>query len=257
MGFFYFDDSLHSRGRFSLGAFVYSECPLENPVVAALCASGLKPGVDEFKSGARMDLHPEQAMARSSLMAIFRSHCRVGIVIAPDSPREVLGDEALCGLRAILANPFRGDTHEIFFDEGIFQNRQVATRKVSSKPEFSKCRFHFEQNSIQVKGIQVADLLAHCCSIMLLAELGLVKKTVRLGATFGLEPDTEVDLEYEMNTLLRNHFFMSPLPRVPRPEREFWVDVYPWGLHVAPSCLGSVRNAAMSRFGKVFLGCIL
>jgi len=36
MGFFYFDESAHPKGRFALGAFAYSENWLEQPVADAL-----------------------------------------------------------------------------------------------------------------------------------------------------------------------------------------------------------------------------
>ena len=51
MGFFYFDESVHPKGKFALGAFAYSESSLEQPVADALRRSGLNPYIDEFKSG--------------------------------------------------------------------------------------------------------------------------------------------------------------------------------------------------------------
>ena len=35
---------------------------------------------------------------------------------------------------------------------------------------------------------QLADLVAHTCAVMLLAELGLVKKTVKAGENSGYDP---------------------------------------------------------------------
>ena len=63
MGFFHFDESLHPGGQFALEAFAYSEEPLDAIVREALYQSGLTPGVDEFKSGIRMDGNPKQAHA--------------------------------------------------------------------------------------------------------------------------------------------------------------------------------------------------
>lgn len=61
---------------------------------------------------------------------------------------------------------------------------------------FDHCTLHFEQDSLKVSGIQLADLAAHYCATMLLETLGLVKKVVRddedpgseysLGSSYGL-----------------------------------------------------------------------
>ena len=50
MGFFYFDESIHERAAFILGAFVYSPNDLSAAVAAALSSVGLQAGKDEFKS---------------------------------------------------------------------------------------------------------------------------------------------------------------------------------------------------------------
>lgn len=102
-GFFYFDDSTHEKGGFTLGAFVYSERSLDGPVSEALRASDLVPYVDEFKSGSRMDRHPEQVRARYELRGVFRSLCRVGVIVAAVSAPGELGLEALMGLEKIIS----------------------------------------------------------------------------------------------------------------------------------------------------------
>jgi hypothetical protein len=83
MGFFYFDESVHSKAHFVLGAFAYSETSLEDPVAVALSDAGLKPFIDEFKSGSLMTKHPEQARARDLLWPVIVEHCRIGVVISP------------------------------------------------------------------------------------------------------------------------------------------------------------------------------
>jgi hypothetical protein len=118
---FIFDESVHPKCKFILGAFAYSEDSLERPVSDALRHSGLTPGVDEFKSGAYMDDSLEQVSARSFLKSVVCKHCRIGVVVAPDSPRFLIGPEALHGLNKILATAsFRSSSHEVFFDRGIF-----------------------------------------------------------------------------------------------------------------------------------------
>jgi hypothetical protein len=257
MGFFYFDESTHEKGGFTLGAFVYSERSLDGPVSEALRASDLVPYVDEFKSGSRMDRHPEQVRARYELRGVFRSLCRVGVIVAAVSTPGELGLEALMGLEKIIsANRLSSDSHDVFFDEGTFLSEQAGHRAVSQRPTLRSSRFFFEQDSVEVPGLQVADLLAHSCAMMLLTELGLINKTVKAGENSGFDPDLDVSLDFELNANLRHHFFSVKTSPDPRLNEDFWFDVESRGLHVAENCDASLKRAALSRFGRMFLGCI-
>ena len=259
MGFFYFDESVHPKCRFILGAFAYSEDSLDGPVSDALRQSGLTPGVDEFKSGAHMDDNPRQVLTRSFLKSVFCKHCRIGIVVAPDSPRLLIGQEALHGLNKILATAsFHSSSHEVFFDQGIFASAGAGQREAEITCNGHPCSFHFEQDSRKILGLQVADLVAHTCATMLLAQLGLVKKTVKAGPNSGYDPDADMPLEFELWAGLRYNFFATGPPPYDswKSQLDFKVDVESKGLHVSSSCDESVKNAALSRFGSMYLGCI-
>jgi hypothetical protein len=260
MGFFYFDESIHERGHFALGAFVYTEESLDGPVADALSKGGLTPGMDEFRSGSRMDRCPEQARTRNLLHSvIFDNNCRIGVVVAPHYPCLALGPEAIIGLKKILStNQFRTGSHEAFFDEGIFGTASAGGRAVGAASIFQPCRFHFEQDSVQVLGIQVADLVAHTCATMLLAQLGVVKKMVKSGEDSGYDPDSDVELEFKLWAGLRYNFFAAAPPPVATWESQldFQVDVKSRGLHIADTCEEKVQEAALVRFGSMYLGCI-
>lgn len=176
MGFFYFDESMHPKAKFVLGAFAYAERDLDEVVAKALREGGLTPRLDEFKSGARMDGSPQQESTRKHLRSVVHDHCRIGIVVAPHSPRQQLGSEALRGLTKILStNRFQSTRHQVFFDQGIFPASRAITKSAETLGD-SGLTYFFEQDSRQVLGLQVADLVAHTCAVMLLAELGLKKK---------------------------------------------------------------------------------
>ena len=259
MGFFYFDESARPKCDFVLGAFAYSEDSLDGPVTDALQQSGLIPGVDEFKSGARMDDNPGQVSARSFLKSVVCKHCRIGVVIAPQSPRHLLGHEALHGLNKILAtDSFRSASHEVFFDRGIFASAGAGKREAETICNSRFCSFQFEQDSRKVLGLQVADLIAHTCATMLLAQLGLVKKTVKAGPNSGYDPDADMPLEFELWAGLRYNFFATGPPPYDtwKSQLDFKVDVQSTGLHISSSCDESIKNAAISRFGSMYLGCI-
>jgi hypothetical protein len=258
MGFFYFDESVHSRGDFTLGAFAYSETSLDQHVAEALDQSGLNPYEDEFKSGSLMARHPEQAHARSLLKSIARKHCRVGIVTAPASPN-TLGLEAMLGLSKIVStNSFRSPSHDVFFDEGIFTASDDSRRLASQFCSAQNCRFHLEQRSDKILGLQVADLIAHTCATMLLARIGLVKKTIKAGPDSGYEADSDIPLEYELWASLRNNFFAAAPPPFDswKSQLDFTVDVASRGLHISQGCDGALREAALLEFGSMYLGCI-
>jgi len=261
MGFFYFDESIHPRGSFTLGAFAYSEESLDLPVSDALRQNGLIPGMHEFKSGTRMDKNPVQAKVRDMLKSVINSHCRIGLVVAPDSPRQLLGHEAVLGLEKILSmNDFETPVHEAFFDQGIFETLPCAHEQAAQMSSSSKaaCNFHFEQNSREVMGLQVADLIAHMCATMLLAQLGLITKKVKVGENSGYDTDLDVELEFELWATLRWKFFaLGPPPYDTwKSQLDFQADVASSGLHVAARCDPGVRDAALNCFGRMYLGCI-
>ena len=260
MGFFYFDESIHPRGEFSLGAFVYAEESLDSEVAEALRQSGMVPRVDEFKSGARMDQSPEQARARDKLKSLVHRRCGIGVVVAPDCPRTNLGCESFVGLAKILATmQFSSSSHEVFFDEGVFTSSAAGQRAAESFRPSQPCNLHFEQDSVQILGLQVADLVAHTCSGMLLSQLDLVRKTVKAGENSGYDrTNLDMDLGFELWATLRYNFFAAPPPPPEswKSQLDWEADVASRGLHVAETWDSTVRDAASARFGHMYLGCI-
>lgn len=168
MGLFYFDESIHKKGSFILGAYVYSQFDVDRQVEDAIKSCGLEPGKDEYKSGMHVGKHPEQAGLRSKLKDILHK-TKLGIVINSYDKRHELGEAALKGLNLILSNYAPPEElHSTYFDANIFKN--VREAKILTKgigiDKFSN--FYFEQDSKIIKGLQLADLVAHTCSIMLL-----------------------------------------------------------------------------------------
>ncbi len=101
MGYFYFDESIHSKGEFILGAFVYSQNDVNGRVEEAIKSCGLVPGIDEYKSGTHVGKHLEQAELRDKLKGIvYRT--KIGVVVHPYDKRDEVGLTALKGLKQIL-----------------------------------------------------------------------------------------------------------------------------------------------------------
>ncbi len=117
---FYFDESIHERGDFILGAYVFGPDPT-NDGNAALAAVGLDPDRDEFKSSAKMAEHPEQQVLRGELHKILHMTYRYAVVVVPHQERRSLGAEALLGLRKICeANGLTQGREPAYFDKGLF-----------------------------------------------------------------------------------------------------------------------------------------
>jgi len=258
MGYFYFDESIHSKGEFILGAFVYSQDDVNGQVEEAIKSSGLVPGIDEYKSGTHVGKHPEQAELRDKLKSIvYRT--KIGVIVHPYDKRDEVGVTALKGLKQIL-NYYKPpeELHSTYFDENIFKNiteAEILSSKLGIN-EFSNC--YFEQDSRIIKGLQLADLVAHTCSIMLLETLGLVTKTVKAGNNSGYDPDLDIEIGFELWAGIRYNFFAKPPPHPDqwRDQLDFKSVVKDVGLYISDACSEQLREKALDRFGEMYLGCI-
>lgn len=258
MGHFYFDETIQERGGFIIGAFVYSPNDATPKVYSAIKQVGLRPGVDEFKSGTRMDRNPRQKELRGHFKEIL-ANTRIGVVVVPTAERASLGHEAMLGLRKILsANHLAHESHSVFLDEEITVGRTPYKELLGESGAL--CEVHESQDSKLIGGIQLADLAAHCLGGMLLEHLDLVTKFVRAGENSGYEPDLQIELGLELWASLRYQFFKAPCPNpgaiLDDPAGDLIFDVENYGLHIADSCPQFLKKAALGRFGSCYLGCI-
>lgn len=256
MGFLFFDDSKHPARGFNLGAFVYSAHDPSGAVREALVDQGLELGIHEFKSSARMDQNPEQVALRGSLKWIIQERCRLGVVVVPRETE--LGPQAFHLLKKMLSHEeLATGTHEVFFDEGLFQSTNQGVDIAAGIGPFKNCVFHFEQDSRKVAGIQLSDLAAHTCAVMLAEALGFVQKTTKAGEGTGYDPDLDIPIGFELWAGVR-YAFLYEQP----PDRQSWktpgpfADVRPYGLHISDMAGDNLRSAAIERFGSTYLGCI-
>jgi len=253
---FYFDESIHERGGFIVGAYVYGADP-DSHITHALLKCGLRPGIDEFKSSARMAQHPQQVALREELRDVLCRNFLIGVLVMPSAERRGLGREALLGFRKIAtANRLTKKGLRAFFDQGVFSSCEEAKELAMMVGAGDICEVHAEQDSREIKGLQLADLVAHTCAIMLLETLGLVSKQVKAGPDSGYDPDLELDLGFELWAGIRYLFFNGGLPERVESNEDMVVDVAHYGLHVAAACSQQLREAATQRFGECYLGCI-
>ncbi|QAT87454.1 hypothetical protein EJ065_5924 [Corallococcus coralloides] len=260
MGCFYFDDSKHERlGQFALGALVFHGEDPTPKIEQAIRAVGLEPFKDEFKSSANMSRRPEQAALREQLFAIGG---RIALVVCPYSAVGELGTYGLRAIETILQNEtaLARMEHDAFFDAEIFGSVSKANERFRSSALVGRVRGHFEQDSAKILGIQLADLVAHTCSQMLLEQFGLKEKWVKAGENSGYDPEIEVNLGFELWARTRYNWFTGPSPIIPDEGpieiEHMTVPVLGYGLIIAEECQTELKRAAESRFGSMYMGCI-
>lgn len=256
MAYLYLDDSKHHPAGFSLAAFVICDTDPTDHVEAIFLGLGFDPRDFEYKSSAKMAGDDRLQKLRSAMKHYVGTNCKIALCVVDGDKR--LGPAALRLLCSVLSHPsLEGQDHEVFFDEGLFQSNKTAADLAASEDKFNKCRMHFEQDSSKLMGIQLADLVAHTYSIMLLETLGhLTKKVVLETPGDSAYDGQEVEIGFEMWAGIR-YAFLSLARQHPQDDLyEPIVQVFPWGLFIDESASERVTAAAMRRFGEIYLGCI-
>jgi len=256
MAYFYLDDSKHHRFGFSMAAFVICDSDPTEHVSSAFERFGYDPRDFEFKSSAKMAGDRRLQSLREALRSYLRGHCKIAVCVVDGDKR--IGPAALKLLSSALAHPrFEGQLNKVFFDEGLFQSPRAAADLVDGDATLATCEFYFEQDSKRHLGIQLADIVAHTCSTMLLETLGHVTKKVILDAPGDSVYDgLEVELGFEMWASIR-YAFLAKSKQEPKDDLDLaYVEVFPWGLYIDESVSERIAAAAMARFGENYLGCI-
>ncbi len=232
---------------------------LDNEISEFISSCGLDPEKDEFKSRFRMDQNPEQKELREYLKRLI-SEIKISLVISPPNENEF----KIATSKAIIMFIEKNQEEiklplKIFLDQGIYKNENDEDYKTTISSLDSNLIDHkIEQDSKKIKGIQLADLVAHTCSIIMKESLGLINKTVKAGNNSGYDPDTDINLGFEMWTGIRYNFFAIP-PSHPD-ECESQLDcvavVGKKGLFISENSSEKVKIEAQERFGEMYLGCI-
>ncbi len=257
MNYLYFDESKHVRHGFILGAYVYSKRDLNDDISQIISSVGLRPETDEFKSSFYMSKHPEQKELRRKLQGLLH-YIKIGLVISSENEYE-LRSTSLNGLKFLTEknDEFKNGTI-IFFDAGIFKNQfegEKYSKEIGIDPIHN---LYFEQNSKIIRGVQLADLVAHTCSIILLESLGVLKKTVKAGKNSGYEPNLDINIGFELWTTIRYNFFSDPPPHPDEwtSQLDYASKVTGKGLFISELCNENIKSESLKRFGEMYLGCI-
>lgn len=252
----YIDDSIHERGNFITCGVVITENPrIDNQISDSLVQNGYDSDKDEFKSGLSFIKHPKMLMVRKDLKYIITSSCKIGLIILPSDKRQFIGEETLKGLKSILdSNNLKNDL-TINIDENYFKSKKVGL-KYAQDIGLPYEQLNLEVDSRKTKGIQLADIVAHTCATMLLEKLNLIDKKVKAGQKSGYDPDTEIEIGFELWASIRYNFLGvlddNFLNGIGDPIKI----TEPYGLYISEYCNEILRKNIKERFSKIYMGCI-
>ncbi len=252
----YLDDSKHHRFGFSIAAFAICDADPTEEVSSIFRGYGYDPASFEFKSSANMIGDSNLQGLRAALKVFIARKCKLAVCVVNGDKK--LGPAGLKLLQCALTHPqLTNIQHEVFFDEGLFPSVRAADTLVGNVKALETCRFHFEQDSRDILGVQLADIVAHTCGTMLSDSLGHISKMIVVD-----EPNDsvyhgmEVELGFEMWAGIRYAFLSRNKPNPKDDFEQANLDVFPWGLFIDDSVDKRIASAAKDRFGEVYLGCI-
>jgi hypothetical protein len=239
MNYIYFDESKHPHQGFVLGAYVFSNEPLECFVTEALLSCGYNPDADEFKSSLKKRGDSKSLSLREKIYDILKI-CKIAVLIVPYiDHQKLLPNEIIKGLHTFISNNNISGVNNFYVDEGIFNSLNF-----NSADNFN---FNLNSQSHVVKGIQIADLAAHYCSTTLKAVMSGTGKTVSIKGRY---PVDEVDLRFEIFLRLRWSFFLGEM----LDESGLYKNN---GLYVSGGCNSNLTDFSFKAFGQVYLGCTM
>jgi hypothetical protein len=254
MAFFYLDDSKHQKRGFSLAAFVICETDPTDELLSLVSSNGFNPNAFEFKSSQSMNNNYSLQRLRSELRQFIFRKCRLAVCIV--NGENNLGLAALNLLqKALRHESLQSSQHIIYFDEGLFPSKTAARKMAEELEDFKNCSMHFEQDSKEIIGIQVADLAAHTFATMLSETLGFINKMVDIDHS-GYIDVNQVELGWELWTEIRYNFLSeNKTDDLEGPDFAI-LNVEPYGLFIHESAGETLRKAAHERFGEMYVGCI-
>jgi hypothetical protein len=249
MTFCYYDESIRDQGKFIIGALVISSINLTTEVQKAWLNLGLNPEVDEYKSSTAKRDNCISKKQRDVLRELL-IHTRLGLVICSTERRSFLGEGcAKLFFQLFEKNMLEPGEHKVYIDQNI---------KIKNNLREQLCALGVEpllnQDSQRIAGLQVADHAAHALGGMLLEQMGLINKTLKAGPYSGYDPDTDIDLGFELWAGIRHSLIGKNEDEndIANP----YLRVEGLGLLLDPELPADLVAHSLARFGVNYVGCI-
>lgn len=249
-------DSIHERGKFIISGVVTTEKDVDTKITEILIENGLDKKTDEFKSRLCSPNNVVMVKVRKQLNHLIRTDCKIGLIVLPISHKEKIGIETLKGLKKIIDNNNFGECIQINIDENYFKNPQQG-RILCSELGLDNYKLNLEVDSSESKGIELADLIAHSRSTMLLQELGIINKKVKAGIGSGYDPDLDIELGFELYAGIRYNFLGEmDIDRFENGDGLPHNTTELYGLYISEYCNKRLTKKIRNTFGDIYLGCI-
>lgn len=144
---------------------------------------------------------------------------------------------------------------DLILDEGM--HSQAALLKWRDDPFLEECGFRAGEDSKKIRGLQLADHCAHMASAILLCDLGQISKKVPAGM-LPFDQKERFNLDFPMWFQFRRAL-ASNVRTYPGEDRSptAFADYDAFGPFVSQRCPPQVIEAALSRFGSIYMGCLL
>lgn len=241
------DESIQQTLGYICVGFAYCEGSPDELIHRAIADAGFSPGIDEYKSGYRMEGSAPRQALRDSMYRLVLEHCKLGIYVASIAERPRL----LTSIADIAGRLVRENTLEtpqnVFVDQGI----------VGEFPPSTSIRLHSGCDSRRVPGIQLADFVAYHCSYLLKCSISGASKKILIaqGEPHPLAGD-EVELDWILRTAFRRHFFVEPRNIEDIKGDDWFFKLAGYGAFFSQGLDPHVKAAAEETFDSMYFGCV-
>lgn len=240
------DESIQDSLGYICVGFVYCKKSPDEDINNAIAQAGLAPGIDEYKSGYRMENSRSRHQLRDSIYQIVLELCTLGLYIAPVSERPTLRGSVVNIVEKIIRHNELVLPQDVFLDEGILG---------SVKP-CDGIQVNFDCDSKHVPGIQLADFVAYHCSYLLKCALSGSSKKILIEETPHPLTGEEVDLDWMVRTDFRRHFFVEQRNVEDITGDDWFFKLSGYGAFFSPGLSPQVMQAAEETFDSMYFGCV-
>ena len=165
MAHLYFDESIHDRGDFIVGALVISNQDISTTVRDIWRGMGFDPNIFEYKSSTPKQSNPESQQQRTIVAELLHS-TSLAFTICPCADRRELGRYCASLVSQLqVTGLLPPEKHSLFVDQNIFIPKDEKNTLSASDVDV-----HLNQDSRIAAGLQVADHAAHALGGMLLGK---------------------------------------------------------------------------------------
>ena len=241
----YIDESIHADYDFMILAFVLCEKNPQTELEEILS----KHGMTEFHACAKMKDNSIMQSLRDELSDFVNSKAYWGIIILPSNSRHSVTADIQSMLEAMLN--VHSSSIRVFIDEGIVSRAEIELlSSMKGITSVSSCP------SQEIKGIQLADLVAALNGVRLREEVSGKPKMLVYGEESGYEPPIDAELGFELWAKLRYSMMRGSEPLGEDMPEMAMFTTRGYGLFISSRCSSELADKADKVFGTVYLGCI-